>query len=260
MAAGDPLSNVPPDEFVKARDALANQLARRRRQGGRPAHRRAAAPLRRPLDREPARRPCRSQVDQLIDSRSCVAARPSTCARRACWVESISWSTCERARPPSWFHDPEGGGGAPPPGDGAGRPPCRRRRAAGSRAHHAPSRTRRGTFRERVAGRHPASLHGPPRLSVSPMAGMFKRWRGRARRAHSERSRSGARGAARRELERAQCHGDETAGAQVDEGLHGLLGVHVLLLMNQAEVVGADGEQAASRSGKRAPICAKPSK
>jgi hypothetical protein len=68
MAAGDPLSNVPPDEFVKARDALANQL---RAAGDKEGARRIAG-RRRPsaalwiVNQLGGR--ARSQVDQLIDS------------------------------------------------------------------------------------------------------------------------------------------------------------------------------------------------
>ena len=68
MAAGDPLSNVPPDEFVKARDALASQL---RAAGDKEGARRIAA-RRRPsaalwiVNQLGGR--AREQVDQLIDS------------------------------------------------------------------------------------------------------------------------------------------------------------------------------------------------
>ena len=68
MADGDPLSNVPPDEFVKARDALANQL---RAAGDKEGARRIAA-RRRPsaalwIVNQLGRR-ARQQVDQLIGS------------------------------------------------------------------------------------------------------------------------------------------------------------------------------------------------
>jgi len=68
MADGDPLSNVPPDEFVKARDALASQL---RAAGDKEGARRIAA-RRRPsaalwIVNQLGRR-AREQVDQLIGS------------------------------------------------------------------------------------------------------------------------------------------------------------------------------------------------
>ena len=68
MAAGDQLSNVPPDEFVKARDALASQL---RAAGDKEGARRIAA-RRRPsaalwiVNQLGGR--ARERVDQLIDS------------------------------------------------------------------------------------------------------------------------------------------------------------------------------------------------
>src|SRR2546422_5659049 len=109
MADGDPLSNVPPDEFVKARDALASQL---RAAGDKEGARRIAA-RRRPsaalwIVNQLGRR-SREQVDQLIDS--------TRQARRGQGEARAGDEPREAMRPPrEAMHPPPGGAGQGGPG------------------------------------------------------------------------------------------------------------------------------------------------
>src|SRR6267143_855827 len=189
-------------------------------------------------------RRCMASRCERIASRSSSPARPSTCARRARWVESISWSTCSRARPPSWLtiHSAaEGRRRAAMRRAPSLSPAARSWTASASRAF---TNSSGGTFESGSPAGIRASLHGSAEIERLADGGDVQASGGQG--APSPLGAEPLRGLEERlvgELERSPVHGDETAGAQIDEGLHGLLRVHVLLLHEPGGVIGPDGEQ-----------------